>query len=122
MRLKTLIQARTSIMKFLETELSGAVGFKFRKINRELSTIFQDFDASFLSLLKNYGKQQESGQFIVEKENIIEFNNEYEKIMDEKIELNFKPIVFTELQEKDFENLKLSPKDWDLLEGILIQE
>lgn len=119
---KTLLQKRQGLEKFLNTDLKGVTGFKFRKINRQLTEIFQDYDQSILSLLRAYGKENGNGQFTVEKENIEEFNKEYEKLLDEEIELDFNPIKIKELSEKDLESLELSSKDWDSIDTILIEE
>lgn len=101
------------LMKELNIKLSYRLGKFLKKVNEE----FNELEMSRVKLVKKYGKHEEnSDKYEVLPENINNFSNEYNQLLDEEIQIDIEPICLEELGD-----IKLSPVDMMLLERIIIE-
>lgn len=101
------------IMKLIDKELPVLVAWKLKKIYKELDKNIQEVEEFRIELVKKYGIERE-GDWQVLDENVDKFTEEFEKLLNQDIELNIDTIDMEELG-----NIDLTTRDLILLDGII---
>ncbi len=104
-------------MKTLEkinssSELPAKMAYQFYRLSKELDERSLAFHSVRTKLLDKYGKKDETtGNFTVEGEELVIFQKEFEDLIEETFELNFE--IFTYI-----EALQLSPAEMFSVENM----
>jgi hypothetical protein len=112
--------ATQSLKKLSECDLPINIAYRITKIIKVINSELEHIENLRMSLINKYGKQEPGKDMIVvpsEKQNI--FLMEFNKLLEEKVNLDFEPALISDLKEY---NIKLSAMDLIFLEKFLKTE
>lgn len=118
MKLIDIIKSKEALDRLFTERLPIKVSFNLRKSLRKLNTILKDFEDTRVSLIEKLGEIDASnGNYIVNKENIPEFNKEMDSLLESDIETEFNKISVNDLGD-----IKISPLDLEVLSYLFTEE
>jgi hypothetical protein len=114
----TLLQLKEiepSLMKFINSVLPAKTNFRLIRFSTALTRAMGDLEEARVKLVENMGTAQKEGGFKVEgkKENE-EFDREWNKLLEEKIDLEVRPVPLSELS-----GVSMTPRDFAALAFII---
>lgn len=91
--------------KSVEEKLPAFLAFKFAKLYKEVDVHFIDFDKCRTELVQKYGKPDPENKdlFIVDKDNVVAFNDEISKLLTTEIEF----VSSVSFKSTDFDGTKI---------------
>ena len=72
--------------------------FQLARISREVQKEYDTFETARKKLLETYGTK-ENGNYKISKENVEDFNNEINDLLQIDIQLNIEPVVLEDLED-----------------------
>jgi hypothetical protein len=112
-RMSELREITGSLSKVLSQDLPIKQAYRMSKMAKAINSELKEFNEMREKLIRKYGERDEQGNISV-KEKANEFNEEFQPLLEEEIELSLIPIDLNEIQ-----NVKLSPIDIANLEPFL---
>ncbi|MCR4330051.1 MAG: hypothetical protein NUV65_05925 [Candidatus Roizmanbacteria bacterium] len=98
----------------LNVKMAYHLGRSVTKINSELTQL----EATRVRLVNKYGKKAKDGTTTVQKDNMVKFTQDMERLLQMEIELDIKAIGLSELPDK----VGLSPIDLSALQLFIIDK
>ena len=114
MKLGQIFQARPALNKLAEKELSPKYLYKVSKMLAKVNKELQFIDENRNKLIQELGYEVKEGEWKVKDENLQEFIKRFNEILDIDSETDI-----TVVQIPTTENIRLSFKDLDLLNGFI---
>lgn len=81
-----ILEANEALGKITKERLPVREALSLARLIKRLNEEMTFFNEQRERLLVQYGKEQESGEFIVEKENLPEFIKDYEELLKSEVE------------------------------------
>jgi len=104
MKLQDLVTAEQPIARLMEQKMSALTAYRLALIARQMEPYLEAFKKQRLEIARRYGEERD-GQVTVPPERVTEFLNEMQPILDEEVEIKFRPI-----SPKDIDG-QISPQD-----------
>lgn len=104
-KLRELRDITTSLVKLVTMDLPAKISYRMTRLVKLIKGELQDLEEVRVELVKKHGIQTEQG--IVVKENIEEFNKDFNEILDEEIEITFIPVNLSSIGEKNLSALDM---------------
>lgn len=114
MKLGQIFQARPALNKLAENELSPKYLYKVSKMLAKVNKELQFIDENRNKLIQELGYEVKEGEWKVKDEKLQEFIKRFNEILDIDSETDI-----TVVQIPTTENIRLSFKDLDLLNGFI---
>ena len=107
--LKNLVEAFPILKEIGDYEFNARTAFRIARVIRACENELKGFENTRQLILKKYGKvNQDQKNFVIEKENIDDFNSDMQALLDTRIELVADPINIEELEDINFTPAKLA--------------
>lgn len=90
-----ILEANEALGKITKERLPVREALSLARLIKRLNEEMTFFNQQRERLLVQYGKEQESGEFIVEKENLPEFIKDYEELLKSEVETGTEKIKIT---------------------------
>jgi len=107
------------LAKLADKELDIRISYRLGKFIKVIGQELQELETNRIKLIKKYGKpvDNKAGQqeYQIEEENKNKFIDDFNKLLQEEINVDFSPISLEELKD-----VQLTPVDVMRLEGIVI--
>lgn len=108
--IKSLLNCVNTLNILIKKPLNIYTAYKIARIGREVQHELDLFNAAKDTLLKQYGQTDENGNitvddqnnYIIRKDCLKEFSEQYQKLMEQKIQLNVEALTLEELKEERF--------------------
>jgi len=111
-----ILAAREVLANLLSMTLPFKVSYRLAKLQRKVESTLKFIETERVKLVKQYGKETTSGNYTVEGEEALQqFALKYGELLQQPVE----DFTLVTLDEKLVEDIKLAPKDWCLLDGIV---
>ena len=114
MKLGQILQARSALNKLAESELSPKYLYKVSKMLSKVNKELEFIDENRNKLIQELGCEVKEGEWKVKDENLQEFIKRFNEFLDIDAETDI-----TVVQIPTTENIRLSFKDLDLLNGFI---
>jgi hypothetical protein len=110
MKLKQIYQSIEALQLLMEERLPIKTAYNIARILRKVNGELELFDQQKNSLIKELGEEKDGG-FIVKPENIQEFNNKINELLDVEVE-DFNKILLSSLGDIKIASKVLISLDW----------
>ena len=114
MKLGKVVNALPALQKLANENLTPKTLYWVSKLLRKLEKEIDVFNTSRTKLLKDLGKEIEPGKYKIPDDNIPEFENRFNELMDIDIEETFNIVKIPTT-----EDIKLSYNDLQALDGFI---
>lgn len=109
-----LINSIEALREINSQVLPMRAAFQLARISREVQKEYDTFETARKKLLETYGTKEENGNYKISKENVEDFNNEINDLLQIDIQLNIEPVVL-----EDLEDINISPQNILYLEKFI---
>ena len=87
------IYMSTSVMnKLIDMPLKATLSFRLARIMRDINDILKNLEDERSKLIKKYGQDSGDGNITVSEQNKENFLDEFQSLLEDKIEINWEPI------------------------------
>ena len=91
MRLHDLVVAEQPMARLMEQKMSALTAYRLALIARQVEPHLEAFKKQRLEIARRFGEEKD-GQVTVPKERMEEFLKELQPLLDEEVEIKFRPI------------------------------
>ena len=119
--LQDMVNSLNLINSLMNQSLKAKTAYKIARIAREIEKEYKLFDEARLKLINEYGKKdddgqliEENGNYIINPDNVVDYNNAADELLNTVIEINIEPIDVEEL-----DGIELTPQQMIVLESYL---
>jgi len=104
--LKQIVESEKGMIAILETKLPIKIAYRLTKLSNKIRAELAVYNEQRVTLVKRLGEEQTKDNWQVKPENMKEFLEEFNKLQDEIVEIDFTPLKLEELGD-----VVISPKD-----------
>ncbi len=112
MKLGQLINAKDAFEELVNTPLPAAVAYRLQRVARVVQPEFRSFEELRVKLVHELGEKGEDGATVVTAKNMPAFNEQVAALLNEDVELNFKPLAIEDLGDTAVTAADLLLLDW----------
>ena len=111
---REIVETQVALSSVLNKELSAPITFRMMKIYNSLASDVKAFHEIKKKLFEKYGEPEKDSKIEIKEENLEEFTNHFNALLDEKNEYDF-----SLLSESDFNDIKISGAELMPLQKII---
>ena len=112
--LSDVVNSSETFGKLMQQPFKGSLAFKIARLARELDKEMQTFNDERVKIGRKYGKKDDKGELVVNKDGNIEFeedkidelNNEFNSLLETEIEINADKLPMNSIDE-----FELTPRE-----------
>ena len=115
--LREVIESTQVLQKLAQKSLRGRAAFQISKLLKQLENELELFNTTRMNLIQKYGEKDENGELAREEgtdniklmeDKIVDFNNEFNELLNSKIEINGEAIKLEDIENEDFTPAEMS--------------
>ena len=104
--LRKIVESEKGMAAILETKLPIKIAYRLTKLSNKIRAELAVYNEQRVALVKRLGEEKGKDSWEVKPENMVEFQEEFKKLLDEVVEIDFTPLKLAELGD-----VVISPKD-----------
>lgn len=105
--LSEIQKAQGALSRLVNMSIPIKIAFKVSRLAKEVTEVWSLAEEQRKKLVEKLGEKDEQNGFTVKSENVQDFQKEYVMLLEEEVELQWKPISFNDLGE----DLKITAVD-----------
>lgn len=116
MKVQDIYNLNEGLLELIEKELPVHAAFKLQRIIKKINEELETAEKTRVQIIEKHKEQDlDDGQVKLKKEELDEFNQEQQELMDQEVELNVDTININSLGD-----ISVTPKTLGLIDSILI--
>ena len=117
-KLEKLKIMEKSLSKLLDKELDVIVAYKISKLVKQTTQDLTILEENRIKLVRKYSSKEaaKDGTVSVDRDKQMDFHNEFRKLLEQEVEVDFEPIPMEQLGD-----IKLTPIDILSLEDVVLK-
>lgn len=115
---KQIINSIDSLNKLISERLPARASFRIAQVSRQLDDYIQDYQKDLNKLHHKFGQKDDKGELVRDPKGVIQFDDfesfqkEHEGLLEDKVEVNGKPLKLDQLASSKLEPSIFYHLDW----------